>query len=82
MKTQFRKICRSGFRRMPEKNLDHERVIWPGDLNYRIALSYLETKTLLQDNDWDALQDQLKIEREASRADRPERHQYLRGVES
>lgn len=31
------------------------RVIWLGDLNYRIALSYHETKKLLEQNDWDAL---------------------------
>lgn len=44
-------------------------VIWLGDLNYRIALSYSETRKLLENNDWDALlnKDQLKIEREAER---------------
>lgn len=30
-------------------------VIWLGDLNYRIALSYSETRKLLENNDWDAL---------------------------
>ncbi|KAF8411493.1 hypothetical protein HHK36_004045 [Tetracentron sinense] len=45
------------------------RAIWLGDLNYRVALSYDETKLLLEDNDWDSLleKDQLKIEREAGR---------------
>ncbi|KAG0479130.1 hypothetical protein HPP92_013849 [Vanilla planifolia] len=39
------------------------------DLNYRIALSYRETKSLLEENNWNALleKDQLKIEREAGR---------------
>jgi hypothetical protein len=31
------------------------RVIWLGDLNYRVALSYDETKTLMGENDWDTL---------------------------
>lgn len=31
------------------------RVIWLGDLNYRIALSYTEAKKLVQANDWGAL---------------------------
>jgi hypothetical protein len=45
------------------------RVIWLGDLNYRIALSYSEAKQLLEENNWDALfeNDQLKIEGEAGR---------------
>ncbi|RWR78462.1 Type I inositol polyphosphate 5-phosphatase 5 [Cinnamomum micranthum f. kanehirae] len=45
------------------------QVIWLGDLNYRIALSYEETRVLLEANDWDALlrRDQLIIEKEAGR---------------
>jgi len=31
------------------------RIIWLGDLNYRVALSYEETRVLLEDNDWDTL---------------------------
>ncbi|XP_058079165.1 type I inositol polyphosphate 5-phosphatase 10-like isoform X2 [Magnolia sinica] len=67
--TQFQKICKTPGRRIPEKILEHDRIIWLGDLNYRIALSYSETRKLLEDNDWDALleKDQLKIEREAGR---------------
>ncbi|MQM17963.1 hypothetical protein Taro_050942 [Colocasia esculenta] len=67
--TQFPKICKSPGRRMPLKILDHNRVIWLGDLNYRIALSYTETKKLLDKNDWEVLfeKDQLKMEREAGR---------------
>ncbi|XP_043697665.1 type I inositol polyphosphate 5-phosphatase 5-like [Telopea speciosissima] len=65
--TQFPKICKNG--RIPENILEHDRVIWLGDLNYRMALSYEETRVLLEDNDWDALlqKDQLNIEREAGR---------------
>ncbi|XP_072975013.1 type I inositol polyphosphate 5-phosphatase 10-like isoform X2 [Typha angustifolia] len=67
--TQFRRICRRSGRRILVKILDHDRVIWLGDLNYRISLSYSKTKELLKDNNWDALleKDQLKIEREAGR---------------
>uniref|UniRef100_A0A1D1Z1F3 Type I inositol 1,4,5-trisphosphate 5-phosphatase CVP2 n=1 Tax=Anthurium amnicola TaxID=1678845 RepID=A0A1D1Z1F3_9ARAE len=67
--TQFPKICRTPGRRIPTKILEHSRVIWFGDLNYRIALSYTDTRKLLQNNDWDALfeKDQLKMEREAGR---------------
>ena len=31
------------------------RAIWLGDLNYRISLSYEDTKKLLTENNWDAL---------------------------
>lgn len=67
--TQFPSICRTTNSRMPERILDHDRVIWLGDLNYRIALSYHDTRKLLEQNDWDALlnKDQLKIEREGGR---------------
>ncbi|XP_040381241.1 type I inositol polyphosphate 5-phosphatase 5-like isoform X2 [Oryza brachyantha] len=68
----FPRACRpspAAGRRVPERILDHDRMIWFGDLNYRIALSYDETRTLLEENDWDALleKDQLMIEREAGR---------------
>ncbi|KAL5753504.1 hypothetical protein ACOSP7_021724 [Xanthoceras sorbifolium] len=67
--TQFPKICKNPNPRGPERIVDHDRVIWLGDLNYRVALSYEETRLLLEDNDWDALleKDQLNMEREAGR---------------
>ncbi|KAL0926920.1 hypothetical protein M5K25_003175 [Dendrobium thyrsiflorum] len=67
--TYFQRICKNHHRINPKKILDHDRVIWLGDLNYRISLSYLETKRLLEQNDWDALleKDQLRIERESGR---------------
>ncbi|KAG6578842.1 Type I inositol polyphosphate 5-phosphatase 10, partial [Cucurbita argyrosperma subsp. sororia] len=67
--TQFPKICRLPYSRMPDKILGHQRIIWLGDLNYRIALSYSETRRLMEANHWDALlnKDQLKIERDAGR---------------
>lgn len=67
--TQFPKRCKIPYTRVPDRILEHDRVIWLGDLNYRIALSYTETRMLLQRNDWDTLlsKDQLRIEREAGR---------------
>ncbi|KAL6614293.1 hypothetical protein ACP70R_036563 [Stipagrostis hirtigluma subsp. patula] len=67
--TMFSRICRRAGRKIPEKILEHDKVIWLGDLNYRIALSYADTKKLLLENNWDALfeKDQLKIERDAGR---------------
>jgi hypothetical protein len=67
--TQFRRICRRSGRRIPERILDHDRAIWLGDLNYRISLSYEDTKKLLTENNWDALfeKDQLNIQRASGR---------------
>nr|POF02002.1 type i inositol polyphosphate 5-phosphatase 5 [Quercus suber] len=67
--TQFPKICKNPNSRAPERINDHDRVIWLGDLNYRVALTYEETRVLLEDNDWDTLleKDQLNLEREAGR---------------
>ncbi|KAF4370560.1 hypothetical protein F8388_020146 [Cannabis sativa] len=53
--TQFPKICRKPNNRAPEKIIDHDRIIWLGDLNYRVSLSYDEARVLLEDNDWDRL---------------------------
>ncbi|XP_062204534.1 type I inositol polyphosphate 5-phosphatase 10-like isoform X2 [Phragmites australis] len=65
--TQFRRLCKRSGCRIPERILDHDRVIWLGDLNYRIALSYSEAKKLVEANDWGSLfeKDQLKTERES-----------------
>ncbi|KAL6853787.1 hypothetical protein ACP4OV_019816 [Aristida adscensionis] len=53
--TMFSRICRRAGRKIPEKILEHDKVIWFGDLNYRISLSYTDTKKLLLENNWDAL---------------------------
>ncbi|XP_027354862.1 type I inositol polyphosphate 5-phosphatase 10 [Abrus precatorius] len=67
--TQFPRICKTSYSRMPDKILDHDRIIWFGDLNYRISLSYDDAKRLVEKKDWPALfnKDQLKMEREAGR---------------
>ncbi|KAL0911877.1 hypothetical protein M5K25_017808 [Dendrobium thyrsiflorum] len=45
------------------------RVIWLGDLNYRIALSYQSTKALIEMQNWKVLleKDQLRIEQRSGR---------------
>ncbi|PWZ28455.1 Type I inositol polyphosphate 5-phosphatase 5 [Zea mays] len=66
---QFARICKVPGQRVPEKIIDHDRIIWLGDLNYRVSLSYEETKALLEENKWDVLleKDQLAMERQAGR---------------
>ncbi|URE16440.1 endonuclease exonuclease phosphatase family domain containing protein [Musa troglodytarum] len=59
--TQFPTICKTPDSQIPEKILDHDRVIWLGDLNYRISLSYHDARTLLEVNDWDALLDKDQV---------------------
>lgn len=68
-KTRFPRVCRFAGEDSPETILEHDRVIWLGDLNYRIALCYSYTKQLVERNDWEALleSDQLRIEHEAGR---------------
>jgi hypothetical protein len=36
-------------------SMQRSRIIWLGDLNYRVSLSYEETKALLEENEWDIL---------------------------
>lgn len=49
---------------MPMRIYDHKRIIWLGDLNYRINLSYERAHELISKQDWDGLfeRDQLKRE--------------------
>ncbi|KAK1406792.1 hypothetical protein QVD17_38400 [Tagetes erecta] len=48
---------------LPRSIMDHERIIWLGDLNYRFNLSYEETLDLISNEAWSKLSesDQLKI---------------------
>ncbi|KAK4800613.1 hypothetical protein SAY86_021100 [Trapa natans] len=62
------KFCTASSR-SPGSILNHDKVIWLGDLNYRLASSCSYTKELLKKKDWQALleKDQLRIEQKAGR---------------
>ncbi|XP_042016776.1 type IV inositol polyphosphate 5-phosphatase 9-like isoform X1 [Salvia splendens] len=49
---------------LPRKILDHDRVIWLGDLNYRIRLPEETTRSLVKNKEWNLLlqNDQLRAE--------------------
>ncbi|XP_049348616.1 type IV inositol polyphosphate 5-phosphatase 9 isoform X2 [Solanum verrucosum] len=49
---------------LPTKILDHDRVIFLGDLNYRISLPESTTRLLVEKGEWNALleKDQLRME--------------------
>ncbi|KAG9157849.1 hypothetical protein Leryth_000028 [Lithospermum erythrorhizon] len=54
----------------PGDIMDHEKIFWLGDLNYRLAsTSSIVTCELLKKNDWQTLleKDQLKLEQKAGR---------------
>ncbi|TFJ95031.1 30S ribosomal protein S2 [Platysternon megacephalum] len=54
----------------PDNILDHDKIIWLGDLNYRLASTCEDTIfKLLKTNDWQPLleKDQLRIEQKAGR---------------
>jgi hypothetical protein len=36
--------------------LDHDTVVWMGDLNYRIDLPYNKAAALIHNQDWEQLQ--------------------------
>ncbi|PKA46811.1 Type I inositol 1,4,5-trisphosphate 5-phosphatase 1 [Apostasia shenzhenica] len=61
---------RTTFIGTPKAIQDHERIIWFGDLNYRIDLSYEKTHELIAKNNWSELieKDQLKRELKKGRA--------------
>lgn len=69
-KTRFSHPCKMlGKPVRPDCILDHDKIIWLGDLNYRLAFVCGETYKLLEKNDWQALleKDQLTMERRAGR---------------
>ncbi|KAF8396742.1 hypothetical protein HHK36_018372 [Tetracentron sinense] len=53
----------------PDNILEHDKIIWLGDLNYRLASGCTDVQDLLKKNDWEALleKDQLRIEQRAGR---------------
>eukprot|EP01018_Ginkgo_biloba_P002043 Gb_02287 [translate_table: standard] len=54
---------------LPETILGHDRIIWFGDLNYRLTLPDTDTRSLIKKEDWETLMesDQLKMEQTAGR---------------
>ncbi|KAE8661076.1 putative C2H2 and C2HC zinc fingers superfamily protein [Hibiscus syriacus] len=53
----------------PHTIFDHDKIIWLGDLNYRLAAGCADTYKLLKKNDWQTLleKDQLRLEQRAGR---------------
>ncbi|KAF5953793.1 hypothetical protein HYC85_006649 [Camellia sinensis] len=70
-KTRFTHLCHVPRRAVPppENILEHDKIIWLGDLNYRLASGCGDTHELLKKNEWKTLleKDQLRIERRAGR---------------
>ncbi|KAL0683156.1 hypothetical protein Bca4012_050004 [Brassica carinata] len=66
-RTAFHSVSALG---LPKHIYDHERIIWLGDLNYRLNLSYEKTTDLISKKDWSKLleYDQLVKEYKKGRA--------------
>ncbi|KAG7013537.1 Type IV inositol polyphosphate 5-phosphatase 7 [Cucurbita argyrosperma subsp. argyrosperma] len=63
-KTRFRSDRAFPHQKSPQTILEHDRVIWFGDLNYRITLSHRSAKALVEMQNWRVLleNDQLRNE--------------------
>ncbi|KAJ3674744.1 hypothetical protein LUZ60_005360 [Juncus effusus] len=68
-KTRFPRVNGVNDEKSPQTILDHDQVIWLGDLNYRIGLSYRSVKALVEMHNWKQLleKDQLRVEQRGGR---------------
>ncbi|CAN7123069.1 unnamed protein product [Brassica rapa subsp. narinosa] len=66
-RTVFHSVSALG---LPKLIYDHERIVWLGDLNYRLNLSYEKTRDLISKKEWSKLleYDQLVKEYKKGRA--------------
>eukprot|EP01018_Ginkgo_biloba_P013710 Gb_30199 [translate_table: standard] len=64
---------------LPQTILSHDRIIWFGDLNYRLSLEDSKARSLIDKKDWKTLQqsDQLKMEQKAGRVFEGWREGYI-----
>ncbi|XP_022856276.1 type I inositol polyphosphate 5-phosphatase 1-like [Olea europaea var. sylvestris] len=60
-RTRFNSLSSIG---LPKNICDHERIIWLGDLNYRLNLSYEKTRELISKKDWAKLVEHDQLIRE------------------
>ncbi|OIW12570.1 hypothetical protein TanjilG_04734 [Lupinus angustifolius] len=60
-RTHFHSLANIG---LPRSILDHEKIIWLGDLNYRINLSYEKTRDLISTKQWSKLLEKDQLSRE------------------
>lgn len=68
-RTRFSRSKKIAGMKLPETILAHDRIIWFGDLNYRLSLPWYELDRLVAKKDWETLleKDQLKLEQDAGR---------------
>ncbi|GMH08454.1 hypothetical protein Nepgr_010294 [Nepenthes gracilis] len=68
-KTRFPRVNEMDDEKSLETIIEHDRIIWLGDLNYRLALSYRSVKALVEMQNWRALleRDQLRIQQKRGR---------------
>ncbi|KAL9682583.1 hypothetical protein QQ045_014385 [Rhodiola kirilowii] len=60
-RTEFHSITKVG---LPKKILDHEKIIWLGDLNYRLNVPYEKAWELISGGEWSKLVEKDQLVRE------------------